>query len=86
MKSIKCRFCDEQIWYTGVLTDDAFTLLDVHVRAEHLDQWHEIQDCLAGIDSKLKSWLEVTGAAAGGEASTNQILIGKGGDVIESNS
>jgi len=62
MRNIRCRFCDKRIWYDDdTLADDAFVLLNVHVRAQHLAVWREIQACLADVDGKLATLLNVTG-------------------------
>ncbi len=69
MKTVKCHFCPEQIWYGENTTDDfALKMLNIHVRANHLAEWRAIQHCLTGVTNKLKTWLEITGDVAVDEA------------------
>jgi hypothetical protein len=56
MKNIKCRFCDEKVWYGGMVSvDDAFEELHYHVRSEHTDVWRDIELFIADVDAKLES-------------------------------
>jgi hypothetical protein len=61
MKNIKCRFCDELVWYSDGDADVAFNLLHVHVRVKHVTEWRQIQAFLAVCDDKVSSMLTVIG-------------------------